>query len=104
MPDRELGRQRRDDRGGKRAELLPRDVLAAVLLGERAADVVFGSGAALEQKGTDAPAGESLDGQGAVDALLAHGAGANQQDTQSRHALTDYRVPGVETSRPFEAP
>ena len=92
VPDRELRRKRRDDRGRQRAECFPGNVFAAVLFGEGTADVVFGDGASFEQKGTDPAARKSLNGQRPVHVLFAHGAGSNQQDTQSRHSLSDYRV------------
>ena len=100
MTDRELRRQRGDHRGRDGAECAPGHIVAAVLLGERLADVVLRDRSALEQEGSDAPARKPLNGQRAVNVLFAHGTRPNENYAQSRHVWNDYRVPGVEKATP----
>ncbi len=95
VADRELRRQRGGHVARNRPEARPRNVLAAVLLGQRLAHVVLGDGAPLDEQSPDAAAGEALDGERAVHALLGQGAGADEEDAESRHVWCDYRVLGV---------
>ena len=88
VADRELRRQAGGHGSGHRAENAPRDVRAAVLLRKRLADVVLGGGAPLDEEGSEPSAREALDGEGAGHALLADGAGAEKDRSESGHWLS----------------
>src|SRR5205085_6405749 len=85
VADRELRRQRGDDRGGNLAQRSPWDVRAAMLLRESVSDVVFRRRPPLDEQRAEPATGERLYGESAIYALLRHGAGAYEEHAESGH-------------------